>query len=72
MKKISKETVIETALELLNEVGMDGLSTRKLAERLQVQQPALYWHFRDKRALFDALAHAMLVNKHSHALQEDN
>lgn len=72
MKKISKETVIETALELLNEVGMDGLSTRKLAERLQVQQPALYWHFRDKRALFDALAHAMVVNKHSHALPEDN
>ncbi|MGO3871903.1 MAG: tetracycline resistance transcriptional repressor TetR [Alcaligenes sp.] len=71
MKKISKETVIETALELLNEVGMDGLSTRKLAERLQVQQPALYWHFRDKRALFDALAHAMLVNKHSHALPDD-
>ena len=72
MKKLSKETVIETALELLNEVGMDGLSTRKLAERLQVQQPALYWHFRDKRALFDALAHAMLVKHHSHALPSEN
>ena len=46
MTKLSRETVIRAALDLLNEVGVDGLSTRRLAERLGVQQPALYWHFR--------------------------
>lgn len=56
MTKLDKGTVIAAALELLNEVGMDNLTTRKLAERLKVQQPALYWHFQNKRALLDALA----------------
>nr|UGK56897.1 Tn1721 family tetracycline repressor protein class A [Escherichia coli] len=54
--------------DLLNEVGVDGLTTRKLAERLGVQQPALYWHFRNKRALLDALAEAMLAENHTHSV----
>ncbi|HIF4670475.1 TPA: TetR family transcriptional regulator, partial [Escherichia coli] len=49
MTKLQPNTVIRAALDLLNEVGVDGLTTRKLAERLGVQQPALYWHFRNKR-----------------------
>ncbi len=52
----------------MNEVGVDGLTTRKLAERLGVQQPALYWHFRNKRALLDALAEAMLAENHTHSV----
>ena len=59
MNKLQREAVIRTALELLNDVGMEGLTTRRLAERLGVQQPALYWHFKNKRALLDALAEAM-------------
>jgi AcrR family transcriptional regulator len=66
MTKLQPNTVIRAALDLLNEVGVDGLTTRKLAERLGVQQPALYWHFRNKRALLDALAEAMLARE-SHA-----
>ncbi|MEW9722599.1 tetracycline resistance transcriptional repressor TetR [Escherichia coli] len=61
MTKLQPNTVIRAALDLLNEVGVDGLTTRKLAEQLGVQQPALYWHFRNKRALLDALAEAMLA-----------
>lgn len=38
MTKLDRETVIQAALELLNEVGVDNLTTRKLAERLKVQQ----------------------------------
>lgn len=34
MTKLDRETVIQAALELLNEVGVDNLTTRKLAERL--------------------------------------
>ena len=64
--------MIAAALELLNEVGMDSLTTRKLAERLRVQQPALYWHFPSKRALLDALAEAMLTERHTRSLPEEN
>jgi len=58
--RLTRETVLRAALELLDEVGMDGLTTRRLADRLGVQSPTLYWHFKNKRALFDAMAHAML------------
>jgi len=53
--KLDKSTIIDAALDLLNEAGIDALSTRALAQRLGVQQPALYWHFKNKRALLDAL-----------------
>ena len=72
MTKLDKGTVIAAALELLNEVGMDSLTTRELAERLRVQQPALYWHFPSKRALLDALAEAMLTERHTRSLPEEN
>ena len=68
MTKLDRQSVIRAALDLLNDVGADGLTTRKLAERLHVQQPALYWHFRNKRVLLDALAEAMLNENHSHSL----
>jgi len=58
--KLQRDAVIRTALDLLDEVGIDGLSTRRLAERLGVQSPALYWHFKNKRALLDAMAAAMM------------
>ncbi|MDR0252926.1 MAG: tetracycline resistance transcriptional repressor TetR [Brucellaceae bacterium] len=68
MTKLDRRTVIRAALDLLNEVGADGLTTRKLAERLHVQQPALYWHFSNKRVLLDALAETMLSENHTHSL----
>ncbi|MDZ5647027.1 TetR/AcrR family transcriptional regulator C-terminal domain-containing protein [Nitrospirillum sp. BR 11828] len=64
--RLTRDTVVRAALDLLNEVGMDGLSTRLLAARLGVQSPTLYWHFRNKRALLDAMAVAMLA-RHTHA-----
>ncbi|MDB6078868.1 MAG: TetR family transcriptional regulator, partial [Akkermansiaceae bacterium] len=57
--------MVAAALELLNETGLDEMTTRKLAGRLGVQQPALYWHFPNKRALLDALAEEMLTRGHT-------
>ena len=61
---MDRERIVDEALALLNEVGIDKLSTRKLAERLGVQQPALYWHFRNKSALLDAVNTAMIARYH--------
>lgn len=68
--KLHRDTVIRTALDLLQETGMDGLTTRRIATALGVQQPALYWHFKDKRALLDGLASAMMSENHTHVLPE--
>ena len=63
MAKIRRDEVIVAALDLLNEVGLDGVTTRLLAQRLGVESPALYWHFRDKSALLNEMA-AFVVAKH--------
>jgi TetR/AcrR family tetracycline transcriptional repressor len=62
--KVDRRGIIDTALELLNEVGVDALSTRLIAQRLGVQQPALYWHFKNKRALLDAMNGEILARAH--------
>ena len=58
--RLTREMVIQGALELLDEVGLDEFTTRRLADRLGIQSPTLYWHFKNKRALLDAMAYAML------------
>ena len=66
--KLAPGQIVDTALILLNEVGIDELTTRRLAERLGVQQPALYWHFKNKRTLIDAMNAAILERGHTHRL----
>ncbi|MFE6052706.1 TetR/AcrR family transcriptional regulator C-terminal domain-containing protein [Kitasatospora sp. NPDC056446] len=58
---LSRDDVVRTALRLLNEEGIEGLTTRRLARELGVQSPALYWHFKSKRELLDLMAEAMLA-----------
>ncbi len=63
---IEREKIIDAAMTLLRDVGLDQFTTRRLAERLGVQQPALYWHFKSKSALLDALNEEMLARYHKH------
>jgi AcrR family transcriptional regulator len=56
---LDRERVADTALKLLNEVGLEGLSLRAIAKELDVKAPALYWHFKDKQALLDEMATEM-------------
>jgi len=51
--------IARTALGLLNEVGLDGLTMRLLAKELGVQAAALYWHLKNKQELLDAMAAIM-------------
>lgn len=44
------------AFDILDEAGLDALSMRRLADRLGVQSPALYWHFANKRELLEGMA----------------
>lgn len=53
---MNREAVITEALGLLDEVGLDAVSTRQLAKRLGVEQPSLYWYFRTKKDLLAAMA----------------
>ena len=57
---LEQHEIVRTALRLLNEVGLDGLTIRRLAQELGVQNPALYWHFENKQQLLDEMARQML------------
>ncbi|MGD6743714.1 TetR/AcrR family transcriptional regulator C-terminal domain-containing protein [Streptomyces sp. BH106] len=57
--KLDKAHVADTALDLLNDVGLEGLTLRAIAKELNVQAPALYWHFKNKQALLDEMATVM-------------
>ncbi|MFD8704016.1 TetR/AcrR family transcriptional regulator C-terminal domain-containing protein [Kitasatospora sp. NPDC059648] len=58
--KLDRALVVDTALQLLDEVGLDGLTLRAIAAELDVKAPALYWHFKDKQALLDEMATEMM------------
>jgi AcrR family transcriptional regulator len=47
--------IVQAARQLLEEEGLEGLTMRRLAERLEMRAPSLYKHFPDKQALEAAL-----------------
>ena len=53
---LDRKTIIAAAFDVLAEDGLYGLSMRKLAARLSVQAPALYWHISDKAELIGLMA----------------
>jgi TetR/AcrR family transcriptional regulator, tetracycline repressor protein len=57
---VDKSQILNAALDLLDAVGLEGLTMRRLAQELNIQAPSLYWHFASRRALLDGMADAML------------
>lgn len=54
--QISEEKILETSWELLGEGGIETFSMRRLANRLGIQAPSLYWYFKSKQKLYQRLA----------------
>lgn len=52
---LNRDRIVEVALDLLDEVGLDKLSTRRIADELGIKNASLYWHFRNKSALLDEM-----------------
>ena len=59
---LTRDRLVAAALELINEDGLDALSMRSLANRLQVKAASLYWHVRDRRELLELLAESILAS----------
>jgi TetR/AcrR family tetracycline transcriptional repressor len=58
------EKIVQAALELLNEVGLQQLTTRRLAEALNIRSSSLYWHVRNKAELLQLLAESICGKLH--------
>ena len=57
---LTREAVVETALDLLAEGGVEAVSFRRIARALGVAGPTLYWHVENKRQLMDLIAEQLL------------
>lgn len=55
-------------MRLLADVGIDGLSTRRLAAGLGIKSASLYWHIKDKSELLNEMSGEMFKE----ALEEPN
>jgi len=56
---LDRAQIVRAGLDLLDEVGLEGLTMRRLAERLDVKAASLYWHVQDKDDLLELLADAI-------------
>jgi AcrR family transcriptional regulator len=54
------QQIVATARELVEEEGLDGLSMRRLADRLGIRAPSIYKHMSDKQAIENALISTVL------------
>jgi AcrR family transcriptional regulator len=53
---LDRQLILAQAFSILNEMGLEGLTLRRLAARLDVKAPAIYWHFKNKQDLLDEMA----------------
>lgn len=56
---LTRERIVDAAVELLDEDGVDRLTMRRLAERLRAGAPSLYWHVDTKDDVIDLAVDAI-------------
>jgi AcrR family transcriptional regulator len=55
-ERLSRDRILEAALQIVEREGLDALSMRRLAQALDVWPMSVYRYFQDKDALLDAMA----------------
>jgi AcrR family transcriptional regulator len=57
-----QQEIISTALDLINEKGIQGLTIKNLSKRLGITEPAIYRHFENKIQILVALLDLLKKN----------
>ena len=57
---LSKDIIIEVALSLIAEKGVDSFSIRDIARRLDTYPTAIYWYFKNKNTLLGEIANTVM------------
>ena len=58
---VTRESIVDTGLRLLDDHGLSGVTLRRIARELGVQAPTLYWHVGSKRQLLDLMAERLIA-----------
>lgn len=51
----TKQRILDEALTLFSEKGYANVFVGDIAERVGIKAPSLYKHYKNKRAIFDAI-----------------
>lgn len=62
-----RASLLDAATRMINDTGIEGLSLRKLADKVGVSRTAPYHHFKDKNELLCAIAEQGFVHWHAEA-----
>ena len=60
LMSIQKSQIIQTALDVLDRDGLEGVTLRRLAKELNIKAASIYWHIPSKEQLLDEMANAIL------------
>lgn len=67
---LTRQRVLEAALQLIDRDGLEGFSMRKLGARLGVEAMSLYNHVENKGALFDGVIEVLVLQAPYHEMPE--
>jgi AcrR family transcriptional regulator len=59
----TRTNILLAAVELFSKRGYEGVSMKAIAQAVDISAPALYNHFKDKRALYNATVASAFENK---------
>lgn len=71
MSESMRDRILEVAKAEFLEKGYDKASMRSIAGKLGITAAALYWHFENKEALFDALVGPVVSVIHDYAVNKE-
>lgn len=58
--QLTKDSIINASIEILDDYGLADMTMRRVAKRLSVAPGALYWHIPNKQALIAAIAERII------------
>jgi TetR/AcrR family tetracycline transcriptional repressor len=58
---VTRAAIVDAALRLLADGGLEAVSFRRIAKALGVAGPTLYWHVENKRQLMDLMAEELVA-----------
>jgi TetR/AcrR family tetracycline transcriptional repressor len=60
--RLSRETIVASAVVLADAEGLEAVTIRRLAQEHGVTPMAMYWHFSDKDSLLDGLSEYLIAS----------
>lgn len=60
--KLDTQKVVKEAIALMNEEGLKNVTLRKLAARLSIKAPSLFWHIKNKDELFQKMSGSLFLS----------